>query len=170
MTLPERKFAKPLCYFPRHVCARRSAPSEVAARAPTPKKCGWSVPVPPLQFSQAWIEPCPRDRVDSCLDSPLLHSQAADLKPLEKRQRLRRPRCAPAPALSPGCRRSSDPWRSPPRARPLYPPPRPQLTVSARGRSRRQTWAPYFSLTPAHSRCHLVVPHIPAADAALTPP
>jgi hypothetical protein len=40
--------------------------------------CGCSASVPPLQFSHAWIELCPRDRVDSCLDSPLLHPQAAD--------------------------------------------------------------------------------------------
>ena len=107
--LPRARVAKAACTIARHGRARRSGTSEVPLCARSPDILGMAWRWVATAFSR------PLDMAATALwggrlsDHPLPHSQAVDPKPLEKRQRLRRPRCAPAPAPSPRHRRSLGP-------------------------------------------------------------
>ena len=162
--------AKPFCYDLGNGRAKRSRPSGVGQCRPTRSLLGWSGLGTPVQLPSPSIARRARWGTRPSLNPLPLYSQAVDLSPPTRALVIPTPvercACARLRTLAPQLALCQGPLC----ARALYPPPRPQLTVSARGRSRRQTRAPYFYLTPAPSRCRLVVPGPLARACPLGPP
>ena len=155
---PRARAAKPFCYDLGNGRAKRSRPSGVGQCRPTRSLLGWSGLGTPVQLPSPSIARRARWGTRPSLSPLPLYSQAVDLSPPTRALVIPTPvercACARLRTLAPQLALCQGPLC----ARALYPPPRPQLTVSARGRSRRQTRAPYFYLTPAPSRCRLIVP------------